>query len=226
MQKTTLIDYPEKMACIVFLPRCNFNCGYCFNRQLVKEPEQLPTISEEEFFGFLEKRKGWLDAVVITGGEPTLQKDLPAFVKKIKQKGFLVKLDTNGSNPEMLARLLEEKLLDFVAMDIKTSPANYEKVANCKVDLEKIKKSASLIMQQAPDYEFRSTVLPRFYSKNDAIAIGEWLNGAKKIALQQFRPEADLIDKGMRAEKKYSDAELKELMAIMQRFFEKVELRA
>ncbi len=226
LQKTTLIDYPDKVACIVFLPHCNFNCGYCFNRQLVKEPEKLPTISEEEFFDFLEKRKKWLDAVVVSGGEPTLQKELPEFIRKIKQKGFLVKLDTNGSNPEMLEQLLKEKLLDFVAMDIKTSLANYEKATNCKIDLEKIRKSAELIMRLAPDYEFRSTILPRYFSKEDARKIGEWLDGANKIALQQFRAEADLIDAEFKKEKKYSEKEIKEIATILEKFFKKVEVRA
>ncbi len=226
LQKTTLIDYPEKLACIVFLPGCNFNCGFCFNRQLVKEPEKLKSIPEKEFFGFLESRKNWLEAAVITGGEPTLQSDLPVFVRKIKSLGFLVKLDTNGSNPELLGQLLEEKLLDFVAMDIKTSPQNYEKAAGCKVDLQKIKKSASLIMKLAPDYEFRCTVLPRFFSEEDALAISKWLHGAKKIVLQQFRGEADLIDARFAKEKKYSTAELKELAKLLEKSFKRIEIRS
>lgn len=226
VQKNTLIDYPDKLACIVFFPNCNFNCGFCFNRALVKAPESLSTIPEEEFFGFLNSRKKWLEGVVVTGGEPTLQKELPEFLKKIKAQGFLVKLDTNGSNPEMLEQLLKEKLVDFVAMDIKSSPANYEKATGCKVDLEKIKKSASLIMELAPDYEFRSTVLPMHYSKQDAETIGQWLNGAKKIVLQQFREQADIIDPEIKKEKKYSTAELKELAVLLEKFFKKVELRA
>jgi pyruvate formate lyase activating enzyme len=225
LQKTTLIDYPGKMASIVFLPNCNFNCGFCFNKALVKESQNIPNISEKEFFDFLENRKKWIDGVVITGGEPTLQKDLPEFIKKIKALGLLVKLDTNGSNPTMLEKLLEEKLVDFVAMDIKTSTENYEKAAGSKVDLKKIKKSAELIMQKALDYEFRTTTLPKFFSKQDAEKIGLWLNGAKMIALQQFKDEADLIDETLRKEKKYSDTELKELATILEKYFKKVEIR-
>ena len=226
LQKTTLIDFPGKIACIVFLPNCNFNCGFCFNRQLVKAPEELETVSEKGFFDFLEKRKKWLDGVVITGGEPTLQSDLQDFIRKIRALGFLVKLDTNGSNPSVLEKLLKEKLVDFVAMDIKSSLQNYEKATNCKVDLNRISKSAELIMKAAPDYEFRCTVLPKFFSKEDALAVGEWLKGAKKFVLQQFREQADLIDARFKKENKYSEAELKELAALLEKFFEKVEVRA
>ena len=143
LQKTTFIDYPEKIACIVFTQGCNFSCGYCHNPELFEHKE--PALSVQAFFEFLNKRKGKLDGVVITGGEPTLHKDLKEFIKSIKDLGFLVKLDTNGTNPDLLQELFNQNLLDYVAMDIKAPLNKYEQVTRVNVNIEKIQKSINLI---------------------------------------------------------------------------------
>ena len=218
LQKLTLIDYPGRVACTVFLIGCNFRCGYCYNPELVL-PEQIKNqsiISEKEFFIFLKKRKGLLEGVVICGGEPTTQanevsaasqgntkcstsihKGLIDFIKKIKKLGYLVKLDTNGSNPEMLKRLINEKLIDYVAMDIKAplSQEKYEKVTGVKIDINKVKKSIELIKNSGLDYEFRTTVIPTIHTKEDIVQITKEISPAKKYFLQNFRPEKTIDQK-------------------------------
>lgn len=225
LQKTSLIDYPGKISSVVFLGGCNFRCGFCFNSQIVLKPESVPTIPEEKFFEEIGKRKGFIDGIVVTGGEPTIHKELPAFLGKIKKEGFLVKLDTNGSNPEMLEELLEGKLVDFIAMDIKTSFKKYALATGGKAEEQSIKKSIKIIMQKASDYEFRTTVVPEFYSKEDALEAGTALKGAKKYCLQQFVREADLIDKSLKKKNAYLKEELEELARILKQSVEKVEIR-
>ena len=188
LQKTSLIDYPPYTCCVVFVGGCNFRCPYCHNADMVEG--KLPDISEDEFFRFLEERKAWLDAVVITGGEPTLYDDLLPFIESIKANGFKVKLDTNGTNPKLLEKILP--LLDFVSMDIKASKAEYEKAAKANVNMEKLEESIALIRDKAKDYEFRTTVVPEFYSPETAKEIGAWLTGSKRYALQQYRAETTL----------------------------------
>lgn len=190
--KTTLIDYPGKVACTVFLARCNFRCPYCQNPDLVAGYDGLPTITKEEVFERLKSRKKWLDGVCISGGEPTLNEELPEFLRKIKSVGFLIKLDTNGTNPEMLKKLLDEKLVDYIAMDIKAPLERYEEVVKTKVDLEKIKKSVEIICKSGVDYEFRTTVVPGLLSGEDIEKICLWLRGSKRYYLQQFRPDVTL----------------------------------
>ncbi|MBR2386976.1 anaerobic ribonucleoside-triphosphate reductase activating protein, partial [bacterium] len=164
VEKTSLIDYPEKLTAVVFTIGCNFRCGYCHNPELIKLKEDSKILDEEDFFAYLEKRKGLLDAVTITGGEPTLQNDLADFIKRVKDMGFLVKLDTNGCSPEILEKLINEKLLDYIAMDIKNSIDNYNKVVRNFTDKEKILKSINLIMNSGVDYEFRTTTLKSLVS--------------------------------------------------------------
>lgn len=190
--KTTLIDYPGKVACTVFLACCNFRCPYCQNPELVAGYDRLPTIAREEVFEHLKSRKKWLDGVCISGGEPTLNKELPEFLRKIKSMGFLIKLDTNGTNPEMLKKLLDEKLIDYIAMDIKAPLERYEEVVRVKVDLEKIGKSVEIIKNSAVDYEFRTTVVPGLLNCGDVKKICELLRGSKRYCLQQFRPDITL----------------------------------
>lgn len=226
LQKLSLIDYPNKIAATIFLTGCNFKCPYCQNPELVN-PELIkkqPTISEKDFFNFLDQRKDFLDGVCITGGEPTIHKDLFNFIKKIKQKGFLIKLDTNGSNPELLKKLIEAKLLDFMAMDIKSSPENYSKAGGIKVDLEKIEKSISLIKKSSIDYEFRITVVPGLVDKNDIEKIGKRLKGVKKFAIQQFQNKKVLDEKFKRV-KPHSEQVLKKFQKILEKYIEKPELR-
>lgn len=189
LQKNSLVDYRGKVAAVVFTPYCNFNCYYCHNRMLLEhDPRKFrytPT-DEEEFFAFLDKRVGLLHGVVVTGGEPTLQKDLPEFIKEIRKKGFPVKLDTNGGHPEVLAGLLSEGLLDAVAMDIKSPLELYNEICGVTVDIDKIKKSISLIMDSGLEYEFRTTVTPEF-TIEDVEKTAELVAGCDRYVLQQFR---------------------------------------
>jgi len=216
LQKLSLIDYPGKTAATVFLVGCNFKCGFCHNPELVKG--NIPEISEKEFFSFLDERKDFLDGVCITGGEPTIHKDLISFVKKIKKKGFLVKLDTNGSNPEMLKKLLG--LIDFVAMDIKTSKKGYDKAVGKKVDFKKIEKSVELIKNSKVDYEFRTTVVPGIVG--DFEEIGKWLKGVKKYVLQQFQNKK-VLDKSFKKIEPYSN--FKDFEKILKKYIKNIEIR-
>lgn len=214
IQKLTLIDYPKKVATIVFTVGCNFRCKFCYNLELVL-PEKINKkffISEKDFFDFLKSRKGKLEAVVITGGEPTLQRDLIDFIKKIKAMGFLVKLDTNGTNFNKLKTLLDKKLIDYVAMDIKNrlTTKSYEKIIDQKANINNIKKTISLIMKSHIDYEFRTTVAPGI-SKTDILSIARFIKGAKKYFLQKFK-DTDIIDNNCKKDKCLDESTL-ELLA-------------
>lgn len=192
LQKTSLIDYPGKICCVIFFGGCDFRCPFCYNVDIVLNPDKLPTIPEEEFLEFLKKRKKWLDGACLGGGEPCIHQDLPEFIRKVKSLGFLVKLDTNGSKPEMLEKLLKEKLLEYIAMDIKAPLEKYDKAAGVKVDKKAIQKSIDLIIKSGIDHEMRSTVLPRLHSKEDIISMAKLVRNAKRYFLQQFRPEVTL----------------------------------
>jgi len=228
LEKSTLIDYPARVACTVFLIGCNFRCPFCYSSELVL-PEKIksqPRISEKEFFDFLKKRKGLLEGVVICGGEPTLNKDLPDFVKKIKKLGYRVKIDTNGSNPEMLKELIKKKLLDYVAMDIKASlrSQEYERVVGVKTDLEKIKKSIGIIKNSGIDYEFKTTVVPTIHTKEDIIKIAKAIAPAKKYFLQNFRAEKTINPKFEKI-KPYSKDFLLEIKEKIAGYFDICEVR-
>ncbi len=195
LQKLTLLDYPGKTAAIVFTYGCNFRCPFCHNALLVTEKMQ-DVISEEEVLAFLKKRVGLLDAVCITGGEPTLQKDLRAFIVKVRELGYAVKLDTNGTNPDLLDELLSEGLVDYVAMDIKNAPDKYSLTAGADVDLNNIFKSVELIKSKAPDYEFRTTVTRELHSEADILSAAELVGKGSKYYLQQFKDSGCLISDG------------------------------
>ena len=184
LYKLTLLDYPGLMACSVFTGGCNFRCGYCYNDTLVFKGEKR--LSEEEVLTFLKKRKGVLDGVCICGGEPTLQEDLPEFIYKISDMGFKVKLDTNGTNPEMLVELYKNGLLDYVAMDIKTVSARYKDVVNADVDIEKIHLSIETIIKSGVPYEFRTTLVEEYHDENVIREMASELAGAKQMFLQKF----------------------------------------
>jgi pyruvate formate lyase activating enzyme len=225
LQKLTLIDYPGCIAATVFTVGCNFLCPYCHNPELV-DPVKIkkqPKISEQEILNFLKSRQGMLEAVCITGGEPTLYPDLPDFIKKIKKMGFLVKLDTNGSSPTMLEKLLKEKLVDYIAMDIKAPLEKYKEIVGREVILENIQESTELT-KQAPDYEFRTTILPKLYNRKDILSIGRWLQGAKKYYLQQFQPQKTL-DKAYEGEKTFDWKKLVALCNGLKPFFDLCEIR-
>jgi len=227
LQKLTLVDYPGKVAATVFLIGCNFKCPFCQNPELV-DPEKIkkqPKISEKEFFAFLDSKKGLIEGICITGGEPTIHADLIDFIKKIKNKGFLIKLDTNGSSPEMLEKLIRAKLLDFIALDIKSIQNSYSKAAGAKVDLEKINKSIDLIKTSGLDCEFRTTAVPGLVEKEDIEQMGEWLKGAKKFALQQFQNKK-VLDKKFTKIEPYSEEIFKEFQKSLEKYIEKVELRS
>lgn len=195
-QKTTLLDFPGKVAATIFTPGCNFRCPYCQNGDILTPGEEIEPFTEEEVFSTLEKRKGVLDGVCITGGECTLQKDLPEFIKKVRTLGLLVKLDTNGTNPKMIKDLLDEKLLDYIAMDIKQCKEKYNDVAVMKnFKIEDIEESVSLIINSGIDYEFRTTVASNLMSTEDFEKIGQWIRGAKAYYLQQYKESAFVLDK-------------------------------
>ena len=196
LQKMTLLDYPGKVACTVFLAGCNLRCPFCHNAPLVLEAPPA-AMTEEEFFAFLSKRRGLLDGVCVTGGEPTLRPGLPEFLRKIREAGYLVKLDTNGTNPNMLRSLLEEKLVDYVAMDIKNSPGAYAPICGGIDVLEAVQESAALLMAGKTDYEFRTTCVSPFHTLKTMEELGRWLAGAKQYYLQSFVDSGSLVGTGV-----------------------------
>ncbi len=225
IQKSTLIDYPGKIAATVFLAGCNLRCPWCYSSELVV-PEKIrkqPQMAEQDIFSFLEKRKGLLEGVVICGGEPTINKDLPRFLEKIKKMGFSVKLDTNGTNPEVVKDLIEKGVIDYVAMDVKLPRQRYKEVL--KIDPERIDQSISLLIKQGEvDYEFRTTVVPGMLEKKDVLKVANWIKGAKKYYLQNFRAEKT-IDPSFARRKPHPDKYLKEILESIRPLFETCQLR-
>lgn len=187
LQKFSLIDYPDKFSCIIFTQGCNFRCPWCHNPELVYPHLFKNTISENYIFDFLESRKNELEAVVITGGEPTIQPDLAEFIEKIKKMGYLVKLDTNGSNPYILEKLLKNKLVDYVAMDIKAPPEKYSLLIGKSIDISLIFESIEIIEKYSPDYEFRTTFVPSLLSEDDLIKIKRMIRSKKRHKIQGFK---------------------------------------
>jgi len=226
LQRTTLIDYPSKVAATIFTIGCNFNCSFCHNPELVdsQKIKKQPIIQENIFFDFLKSRKGLLDGVCITGGEPTIQADLIEFIKKIKQDNFLVKLDTNGSKPKILKKLLQENLVDYIAMDIKSSLSKYSRMAGKQIDIKNIQQSVNLIQQSKIDYEFRTTIVPNFIDEKEIQKIGKWLNNSKTYILQQFVPQKTL-DTSLQEAIPYQDDKLERMVKIAKPYFNIVKLR-
>jgi len=226
LQKLTLIDYPGRLAATVFLTGCNFKCPFCYASELVL-PEKIkkqPKISEKELFKFLKERKKLIEGIVLCGGEPTTSKGLIPLIKKIKKMGFFVKLDTNGSDPEVLKRLIDEKLIDYVAMDIKGPKKKYNNFAGRRVDIEKIQKSIDILKEGKVDYEFRSTIVPTLHAKEDVIEMAKWIRGAKRYYLQNFRPEKT-IDPSFEKIKPYPQEFLLEIQKAISPFFEVCQVR-
>lgn len=204
LQKMTLLDYPGKVACTVFLQGCNFRCPFCHNRDLLDAAPE--TITREELLRFLQKRKGLLDAVCISGGEPTLQPDLETLIREIKALGYAVKLDTNGSRPTVLKRLAEQDLLDYVAMDVKNSPAQYGATAGINaMDLTSIEECLSFLLSGTVDYELRTTVADELHSERSFTELGEWLQRlspeqkAKRFFLQSYVDRDSVLCEGLHA---------------------------
>ncbi len=222
IQKTTLVDYPGKIACTIFLGGCNFKCGYCYNSDIVFN--KTPSISEEEIFDFLTHRKKYIEGVCVTGGEPTIHKELFNFIKKIKSLGYKVKLDTNGTNPEMVELLINNNLIDYIAMDIKSSEEKYSKITQTFVCIEKIKKSIKLIINSGIEYEFRTTTLPNF-DEGEIQKIGLMIKGAKKHFIQQFKTAPTMIDLNMAKLESLDKNKLEGFRTIMSNYVENVAIR-
>ncbi len=193
-QKLTLLDFPEKVACIIFTQGCNFKCSYCQNSVLISQKCHEP-IPEDEIFEYLKKRKKVLDGVVISGGEPTIQKDLYEFIEKIKKMGFSVKLDTNGNNPIILKKLLDNNLLDYVAMDIKNIFSEYKEVAKINVNIDNIKESIKLLCNSNIPHEFRTTIIKNIHSIQNILEICSYFDKKEKIYIQNFEQSENVIDK-------------------------------
>jgi len=222
-QKTSLIDYPDHICSIIWTSRCNFRCPFCYNPDLVFG--RAPLIQEEEVFNHLKKRKNVIDALTITGGEPTLQKDLGQFIKKVKGFGYLVKLDTNGTNPKALRELLDNNLLDYIAMDVKAPKEKYALLTGIKPNLENIEDSIKIIQEKAPDYEFRTTVIPNLLEKKDILEIAKWLSGSRRYVLQQFTKPSGLVDKKAEELKPYPDKFFEELSEKLKKNFNNFQTR-
>ncbi len=216
LQKFTLIDYPGKTACVAYTIGCNFRCPYCHNPELVDETVETH-ISESEFFDFLAERKQMIDGVVITGGEPTLHADLPVVIQKIKELGYLVKLDTNGTNPMMLHQVVEGGLVDYVAMDIKSPLCKYSATVARPVDIEAIQSSVDFLLSHPVDYEFRTTVIKGMQTPEDIEEIGKEIRGAKKYFLQKFIP-IKILNPQFIKKTTYSDAEFETFQKKLQSY--------
>jgi len=207
LQKVSLIDYPGKISAIVFTQGCNFRCPYCHNPELVEKKLYRPCLPEKDILDFLATRRGKLDAVTITGGEPTLQEDLLPFIGRIREMGFCVKLDSNGSRPDVLARLLQEKLLDYIAMDVKATAAKYANTIHAAVSFDVIRESIRLILKSGLEHEFRTTVVSSKLSDADILEISREIAGAKRYAIQKFQPIRTL-NKRYLSETSYPDEAL------------------
>lgn len=222
-QKLSMVDYPAHLASVVFLQGCNFRCPYCYNLELI-EPNQRFSCQEEDLFEFLSNQKTMIEGVVVTGGEPFLQKGLADFIKRIKEKGFKVKVDTNGSNPQELRALLDKDLLDYVAIDVKTSFPKYHLLGADKSTEKKVRESVSLIMRQKTLYEFRTTCVPGIVDEQDFFIIGEAVRGAPKHCLQQFRPQ-ETYDANFQKVKPYTKEDIQKFKRILENFVKTVEVR-
>ena len=238
LNKTTLLDYPGELAATIFLGGCNFRCPYCHNRDLVISPSSLPPYSLEEILAFLSKRRGILGNVCISGGEPTLNPDLPEFLGKIKTLGYSIKLDTNGSNPDMLKLLIDERLINYCAMDIKNSPEKYlptvgldsspegaDADSGSDTLMSNIKRSADILLSNTDSsflYEFRTTIVKELHDKNDIRVISKWLSGARAYFLQSYEENENVIQKGFHS---YDEETLRSFAAICREHIPNTYLR-
>lgn len=223
LQKSTLLDYPGKVACTVFTGGCNFLCPFCHNGELITSGREEQGISRRELTAFLKKRKGILDGVCITGGEPLMHSELAELIREIKDLGYLVKLDTNGSFPEKLKELVSEGLLDYAAMDIKNSKRKYANTAGVEsLKIKSVEESVRFLMEGTLPFEFRTTVVRELHTKEDLMEIGEWIQGEESYFLQEFQPSDYAPVPGLTA---YGKDEMKELADILREKVPNVELR-
>lgn len=222
VQKLSLIDYPGRPACVIFTQGCNFRCGYCHNPQLVLPEAYGPCIPPAEVLQFLQKRQGVLEGVVITGGEPTLQKGLPDFLRTIKALSFKIKLDTNGSRPKVLKDLLAAGLLDFVAMDIKAPFEKYEQVTGCPVNIEELKESVFVIVHSGVEYLLRTTLIQGIHTREDVSALARLTGGLPRHILQNFVRAEKLIDERYSAARQFAKNDFLDLLAVYTRDSQRV----
>lgn len=221
IENVSLVDYPGQVCATIFTGGCNFRCPFCHNSGIVEN--RYNEYSEEEIFAYLQSRKKLLDAVVVSGGEPTLHRDLPEFIKKIKEMGFLVKLDTNGTNPEMVKRLLEEKTIDYVAMDIKTNYEDYSSLAGVKnAGVDKIKETLRLLHEYGVPYELRTTLVGGLHKKENIQRMAQDLKGEKLLYLQKFKDNEGCFVKGLREVEQKTATEYQK---ILQKTIKEVKLR-
>jgi pyruvate formate lyase activating enzyme len=224
LQRFSLIDYPGKICAIVFTQGCNFRCPYCHNPELANPEYYESLIPEEEIFSFLERRKGKLDAVSITGGEPTEQSDLLEFISRVKTMDYLVKIDTNGSHPEILESLIEKHFIDYVAMDVKAPPDKYRKISRSKIDPAVIKESIKLIRNSQVPYEFRTTIVKSQLDDNDIVNIAKMIKGADCYVLQKFVP-SKVMDPRFLKKGTYSDEEFARIKKKIVKYVQSVIIR-
>jgi pyruvate formate lyase activating enzyme len=231
VQRSSFIDYPGKISAVVFLNKCNFRCPFCHNPELVfdENSDDFPDITVDEFMRFLAEKKKWIDGVCITGGEPTLHKGLIDFMQLIKGKGFLVKLDTNGTMPAVVEKAIREGVVDYIAMDVKNTFEFYDDTVKAKVNTDSIKKSISIIMDAGEkgliDYEFRTTILPKYHDIDSLKKIAQMISGSKRYALQQFKPEDALVDSGFITEASYRIKEIEQFAKIFEPHVKEVLVR-
>jgi pyruvate formate lyase activating enzyme len=227
IQKTSLIDFPGEVSSTLFTVGCNMRCPFCHNRSLVLPGEFPPQrISPEQALAELSGRKKYVQAAVITGGEPSIHPELPWFISSLKGEGLKVKLDTNGTNPQMLSELYSKELLDFVAMDIKSSLDFYDEASGTEADISKIKESASLVRSSGVPYEFRTTVVPGLHDLDRIDGIGKWLQGADLYVIQPFSAKGGTLDRSFEAKKPFSDKDLLAFVNAAKPYFGKVSLRS
>lgn len=223
LQKTTLLDFPGKLACTVFTAGCNFRCPFCHNASLVVRANEVDEIPMGSFLSYISKRKDLLDGVCITGGEPLINRDIEDLIRKIREYGLLVKLDTNGAFPDRLEALLDAGLVDYVAMDIKNTKEKYALTVGLEeLDVAAIERSIDIIMKKAPDYEFRTTVVRELHTLDDLLGITEWISSAKKYYLQKYVDSGDILIEGFSA---YSDSEMLDMYTKIQANMPQVVLR-
>ena len=224
LQKLTLLDYPGKVACTLFTRGCNFRCPFCHNASLVVRADEQPNYTNDEILAFLKKRQGILDGVAITGGEPTLMSGLYDFIVQVKEMEYSVKLDSNGTRPEVLKKLVMNGLVDYVAMDIKNSPEKYAYTCGLpeSYDLSKIEESKNFLMEGHVDFEFRTTVAKPFHTEEDFYKIGEWLKGSEKYFLQQFKDSGDIIGQEISS---FNESDMKKFLNVLLPFVPNTQLR-
>ena len=222
-QKISLLDFPDNLSAIIWTVGCNFRCPFCYNKDLVLG--NIENIPEKEIFDFLKKRKKMLDGLVLSGGEPLMQKDIIDFAEKVKKLGYLIKIDTNGTFPEKLKELIDKKLVDYIAMDIKAPKEKYNTLIGVKTDIKKIEKSIKLIKNSSVDYEFKTTFAPMLLEKSDIINIGKWLNKSKRFYLQQFKNDVDLISEELQKTFPHPEEKLIDTLKHIKQYFDICEVR-